>query len=82
MQTALAGRFSHESEIGDGGMGIVYLARDVTFERPVAMKRLAPAIAARGDVRRRSLRDARIAAQCFHPNIVPVHGVGESGKSA
>ncbi len=82
LQTALAGRFSLESEIGRGGMGIVYLARDVILERPVAIKLLAPAIAARGDVRRRFLREARIAAQCFHPNIVPIHGVEESGDLA
>lgn len=82
LQTALAGRFSLESEIGRGGMGIVYLARDVILERPVAIKLLAPAIAARADVRRRFLREARIAAQCFHPNIVPIHGVEESGDLA
>ena len=82
LQTALAGRFSLESEVGRGGMGIVYLARDVILERPVAIKLLAPAIAARGDVRRRFLREARIAAQCFHPNIVPIHGVEESGDLA
>lgn len=82
LQTALAGRFSLESEIGRGGMGIVYLARDVILERPVAIKLLAPAIAARTDVRRRFLREARIAAQCFHPNIVPIHGVEESGDLA
>jgi len=82
LQTALAGRFSLESEIGRGGMGIVYLARDVILERPVAIKLLAPTIAARGDVRRRFLREARIAAQCFHPNIVPIHGVEESGDLA
>jgi serine/threonine-protein kinase len=82
LQTALAGRFSLETEIGRGGMGIVYLARDVFLERPVAIKLLAPTIAARGDVRRRFLREARIAAQCFHPNIVPIHGVEESGDLA
>ena len=42
LQTALAGRFSLESEIGRGGMGIVYLARDVILERPVAIKLLYP----------------------------------------
>ncbi len=63
-------------------MGIVYLARDVILERPVAIKLLAPAIASRTDVRRRFLREARIAAQCFHPNIVPIHGVEESGDLA
>ena len=82
LQTALAGRFSLQSEIGRGGMGIVYLARDVILERPVAIKLLAPAIASRSNVRRRFLREARLAAQCFHPNIVPIHGVEEAGDLA
>ena len=63
-------------------MGIVYLARNVILERPVAIKPLATAIAARGDVQRRFLREACIAAQCFHPNIVPIRGVEESGELA
>lgn len=82
LQTAVAGRFSLESEIGRGGMGIVYLARDVILERPVAIKLLAPALGARDDMRRRFLREARLAAQCFHPNIVPIHEVAESGDLA
>jgi serine/threonine-protein kinase len=82
LQTALAGRFSLEREIGRGGMGLVYLARDVLLERPVAIKLLAPALAAGGDMRRRFLREARIAAQCFHPNIVPIHEVAEQGDLA
>ncbi len=82
LQTAVAGRFSLESELGRGGMGIVYLARDVILERPVAIKLLTPALAAREDMRRRFLREARLAAQCFHPNIVPIHEVAESGDLA
>ena len=64
------------------GAFLVYLARDVILERPIAIKLLAPAIAARSDVQRRFLREARIAAQCFHPNIVPIHGVEETGDLA
>jgi hypothetical protein len=82
LQSAVAGRFSLESELGRGGMGIVYLARDVLLERPVAIKLLAPALAAREDMRRRFLREARLAAQCFHPNIVPIHEVAEAGDLA
>lgn len=82
LQAAVAGRFSLESELGRGGMGIVYLARDVILERPVAIKLLAPALAAREDMRRRFLREARLAAQCFHPNIVPIHEVAEHGDLA
>jgi serine/threonine-protein kinase len=82
LQAAVAGRFSLEGELGRGGMGIVYLARDVILERPVAIKLLAPALAAREDMRRRFLREARLAAQCFHPNIVPIHEVAEDGELA
>ncbi len=82
LQRALAGRFSLERELGRGGMGIVYLARDVLLERPVAIKLLAPTLGARDEMRRRFLREARIAAQCFHPHIVPIHEVAESGELA
>ena len=82
LQTAMAGRFSLDRELGRGGMGIVYLARDVMLERPVAIKLLLPELAKRPDMRRRFLREARIAAQCFHPHIVPIHSVEESGDLA
>jgi serine/threonine-protein kinase len=58
-------------------MGIVFLARDVVLERQVAIKMLSPELGAGDDMRRRFLREARIAAQCFHPNIVPIHAVEE-----
>ena len=82
LQALVAGRFSLEREIGRGGMGIVFLARDVALERPVAIKVLSPAFAARPDMRARFLREARIAAQCFHPHIVPIHAVEEAGDLA
>ncbi|MES2521360.1 MAG: serine/threonine-protein kinase [Gemmatimonadota bacterium] len=82
LQAAVAGRFSIVREIGRGGMGVVYLAHDVLLERPVAIKLLAPELSARADMRRRFLREARVAAQCFHPNIVPIHSVEEAGDLA
>ena len=82
LQEVLAGRFSIEREIGRGGMSVVFLARDVRLERHVAIKLLAPALAVRTDMRRRFLREARIAAQCFHPHIVPIHSVEEHGDLA
>lgn len=82
LQRAVAGRFSLERELGRGGMGLVYLARDVRLERPVAIKLLAPELAARADMRARFLREARAAARCFHPHIVPVHAVEELGDLA
>lgn len=82
LQSAVAGRFSIERELGRGGMGIVFLAHDVLLERPVAIKLLAPTLAASPVMRARFVSEARLAAQCFHPHIVPIHEVGESGNLA
>jgi serine/threonine-protein kinase len=79
LQRAVAGRYSLEREIGRGGMGIVFLARDVALSRPVAIKLLPAHFAADRDMRERFLREARTAAGLFHPNIVPIHLVEESG---
>jgi serine/threonine-protein kinase len=76
LQEAVAGRFSLERELGRGGMGVVYLARDVALDRPVAIKLLPPEF---GEGRDRFLREARTAAGLSHPNIVPIHLVEERG---
>ncbi|MCH7875932.1 MAG: serine/threonine protein kinase [Gemmatimonadetes bacterium] len=77
LQRALSGRYSLERELGRGGMGIVYLARDVALDRPVAIKLLPPALATQPESRERFLREARTAAGLSHPNIVPIHLVEE-----
>jgi predicted Ser/Thr protein kinase len=79
-QTAVAGQYSLERELGRGGMGIVYLAREVRLDRSVAIKVLPPTLAGRGDVRDRFLREARMAAQLSHPHIVPIFHVDEAGR--
>jgi len=79
LQEAVLGRFSLERELGRGGMGIVFLARDVALDRLVAIKLLPPAQAAQPGLRERFLREARTAAQLSHPNIVPIHLVEEAG---
>ena len=73
LQSALAGRFFVEREIGRGGMGVVYLARDVALDRPVAIKVLPAEMTRDVHHRERFLREARTAAGLAHPNIVPVH---------
>lgn len=73
LQAALAGRFSLDREIGRGGMGLVYLARDVALDRAVAIKLLPSAFAGQADARERFLREARTAAALSHPNIVPIY---------
>lgn len=70
-------RYAIERELGRGGMGAVYLARDRTLDRLVAIKVLPAEMAKQGDLRERFLRETRTAASFSHPNIVPVHGVEE-----
>jgi predicted Ser/Thr protein kinase len=79
LQEAVAGRYAVERELGRGGMGVVFLARDLALDRLVAIKLLPPALAAVADRRARFLREARTAARLSHPNIVPIHSVEESG---
>src|SRR5882762_7359548 len=76
-QSALAGRYSLERELGRGGMGVVYLAREVRLDRPVAIKLLPPAMAADPKLRERFLKEARTAAKLSHPNVIPIHAVEE-----
>jgi hypothetical protein len=75
LQRAVAGRYSLDRELGRGGMGIVFLARDVALERPVAIKLLPPVLAAVPGYKDRFLREARTAAALSHPHIVPIHAV-------
>ena len=82
LQTALAGEYSLESELGRGGMGIVYLAREVRLSRPVAIKVLPPELTAQADLRAAFLREAKTAAGLTHPNIVNVYAAGERGGYA
>lgn len=78
LQAALAGEYSVERELGRGGMGIVYLARDVQLDRYVAIKVLLAYAADTPVARERFLREARTAAGLSHPHIVPIHRVGEA----
>ena len=80
LQAAVNGRYLLERELGRGGMGIVFLARDVALERPVAIKLLPPSLASLPDLRHRFLHEARTAAGLSHPNIVPIHAVEEAGE--
>ncbi len=66
-----------DREIGRGGMGIVYLARDRRLKRSVAIKLLPPELAFRPEIRSRFLKEAETAAQLSHPNIVPIYSVDE-----
>jgi serine/threonine-protein kinase len=77
--SALSGQYEVEREIGRGGMGVVYLARDLRLDRMVAIKTLPLHLASDPAIRERFLREARTAARLSHPNIVPVHRADEVG---
>jgi len=77
VQRALAAHYELDCEIGRGGMGIVYRARDRRLKRTVAIKVLPPELAFRSEIRSRFLREAETAAQLSHPNIVPIYTVDE-----
>ena len=77
LQIALAGEYSLVRELGRGGMGVVFLARDVRLDRDVAIKML-PMHLANTVSRERFLSEARTAAGLSHPHIVPIHRVGEA----
>ncbi len=79
LEVALKGRYVLERELGRGGMGVVFLAREVALERPVAIKLLPPSLAALPELRARFLQEARTAARLAHPHIVPIYSVEESG---
>jgi predicted Ser/Thr protein kinase len=82
LQAAVGTEYAIERELGRGGMGIVYLARDVRLDRPVALKVLPPHLNAQPEIRERFLREARTAAQLSHPNIVPVFRADEADGHA
>ncbi len=77
LRSLLRGQYQIERELGRGGMGIVFLARDERLDRPVALKVLPPALARDEATRTRFLREARLAAQLSHPHIVPVYRADE-----
>ncbi|MEO8335849.1 MAG: protein kinase [bacterium] len=79
LQGALAGEYSLDRELGRGGMGIVYLAREVRLARPVAIKVLPRELSARTDLRESFLRESQTVARLNHPNIVPLYAAGERG---
>jgi eukaryotic-like serine/threonine-protein kinase len=72
------GRYHVEDVLGGGGMALVYRARDEELDRPVAIKLLADNLAADEAFRKRFLREARLAAQLAHPNVVQVYDSGEA----
>ena len=77
LETVLSKQYTLERELGRGGMGVVFLARDLRLDRLVAIKALPLHLADDERVRERFLREARTAARLSHPNIVPIHRADE-----
>ena len=80
IRRVLGDRYTLERELGRGGMGTVYLARDLRLDRLVALKVLPGEFASQVALRERFLRETRTAASFSHPNIVPVYAVEESDE--
>lgn len=76
--TLLNGRYRIVRTIGSGGMGSVFAASDERLGRQVALKVLRPDLASDQRARERFLREAQIAAQLVHPNIVRTYDVGDA----
>jgi DNA-binding beta-propeller fold protein YncE len=74
--TTFAG-YRVDSLVGRGGMGVVYRATDLSLERPVALKLVAPELAEVERFRARFLREPRLAAALDHPNVIPIYEAGE-----
>jgi serine/threonine protein kinase len=75
MDAASVGHFDLLQKIGEGGMGVVYKARDTRLERVVAIK--PESRAADAERRPRFIHEAKAASALNHPNIVTIHEVGE-----
>ncbi|MBL9026812.1 MAG: serine/threonine protein kinase [Myxococcales bacterium] len=74
------GRYHVLSRLGQGGMGIVYRARDSVLGREVALKVLPQDVMRDAGRRRRFLKEARLAAAINHPNLVAIYDVGEADE--
>jgi serine/threonine-protein kinase len=73
------GHYRVESELGAGGMGIVYEATDTRLGRKVAIKLIHPSLVQDADRMARFEREARVLASLNHANIAAIHGLEESG---
>jgi YVTN family beta-propeller protein len=77
--STLAG-YRLDAVLGRGGMGVVYRAEHLTLHRRVALKLVAPELAADPRFRERFLAESRLAASLEHPNVIPIYDAGEADR--
>jgi eukaryotic-like serine/threonine-protein kinase len=70
------GHYRIEAQLGEGGMGVVYRARDTHLDRPVAIKVLSAEAMSDPDRKRRFVQEARTASALNHPNIIHIYDIG------
>ncbi len=78
LQSALGTGYAVERAIGQGGFAAVYLVRDLTLKRPLAVKVLSPDLLLSTTAQERFRREAETVAQLSHPHIVPLHFIGNA----
>ena len=77
LREATRGEYDIYGELGRGGMATVYLAHEISLDRKVAIKVMAPAMLTSSGLVERFKREARTAASLSHPNIIPIYSVRE-----
>jgi serine/threonine protein kinase len=80
--TLLSGRYLLEARLGEGGMAVVYRARNALVDRPVAVKVMSPSMARDANLKERFRREAKNTAALAHPNIVEILDYGEAEDGA
>ena len=73
----ILGHYRIESQLGEGGMGVVYRAHDIHLDRPVAIKVLSADAVSDPERKKRFVQEARTASALNHPNIVHIYDIGE-----
>ena len=76
--TAIAGKYKIIDEIGRGGMGVVYKAKDIRLDRTVALKFLPPGIAYDKEAKKRFIQEAKAATRLDHTNICTIYEIGDT----